>query len=204
MIKKRILLKNIILFHFFFLIHSLVYAENFQTGDIIFHISRSEQSLAIQAATHSPYSHMGMIVNKEGKTWVLEAIQPVKYTPLDSWIKRGENQHYVVKRYISNLSYDQKIKLIKEAEYYLGKPYDIYFEWDDRAIYCSEIIWKAYNKALGIQLAPLQQLKQFDLNSTTVKALMKQRYGNNIPFNEKVIPPSAIYDSTLLKEIYRK
>ncbi len=35
----------------------------------------------------------------------------------------------------------------------LGKPYDIYFEWDDRAIYCSEIVWKAYQHALGIELS---------------------------------------------------
>ena len=56
----------------------------FQTGDIIFHISKSQQSLVIQQATDSPYSHMGMIVNKNGQTWVLEAIQPVQYTALNA------------------------------------------------------------------------------------------------------------------------
>ncbi len=60
---------------------SALYAQSvFQTGDIIFHISKSQQSLSIQKATHSPYSHMGMIVNKNNQTWVLEAIQPVQYT----------------------------------------------------------------------------------------------------------------------------
>ncbi|EPR85580.1 hypothetical protein [Acinetobacter gerneri] len=39
-------------------------AEDFQTGDIIFQTSKSAQSLAIQKATHSPYSHMGMLVYK--------------------------------------------------------------------------------------------------------------------------------------------
>ena len=33
-----------------------------QTGDIIFQISRSSQSKAIQLATHSDYSHTGMLV----------------------------------------------------------------------------------------------------------------------------------------------
>ena len=64
---------------------SYVFANpQFQTGDIIFHISKSQQSLVIQQATDSPYSHMGMIVNKNGQTWVLEAIQPVQYTALNA------------------------------------------------------------------------------------------------------------------------
>jgi hypothetical protein len=37
-------------------------ALHVQDGDIIFHTSRSSQSLAIQRATHSPYSHMGLTV----------------------------------------------------------------------------------------------------------------------------------------------
>ena len=183
---------------------SALYAQSvFQTGDIIFHISKSQQSLSIQKATHSPYSHMGMIVNKNNQTWVLEAIQPVQYTALNQWITRGENAHYVVKRLKQPLNVPQKTKLVQNAEKYLGKPYDIYFEWDDRAIYCSEIVWKAYQHALGIELSPLQKLKQFDLKQNEVQRLMRQRYGQNIPLNEQVIAPKAIYDSKLLKEIFR-
>ena len=183
---------------------SYVFANpQFQTGDIIFHISKSQQSLVIQQATDSPYSHMGMIVNKNGQTWVLEAIQPVQYTSLNKWIARGVKGHYVVKRMQSPLNVSQKQKLVKNAEQYLDRPYDIYFEWSNRAIYCSEIIWKAYDQALGIQLAPLQHLKQFDLKQSSVQKLMKQRYGQNIPLNETVIAPKAIYDSKYLQEVFR-
>jgi uncharacterized protein YycO len=174
----------------------------FQTGDIIFHQSKSSQSIPIQKATNSKYSHMGMIVNKNGKSWVLEAIQPVKYTPLDQWIERGEKRHFVVKRYKNTLSYNQKIALVKQAEKYLGKPYDVYFEWNDNAIYCSEIVWKSYKNALNIELGDLQQLKHFDLESTEVKSLMKQRYGTTIPLTETVIAPSAVFNSKLLITIH--
>ncbi|VTR45020.1 Orthopoxvirus protein of uncharacterised function (DUF830) [Serratia fonticola] len=44
-----------------------------QDGDIIFHTSRSAQSLAIQQATGSRYSHMGIIVLRDGKPYVFEA-----------------------------------------------------------------------------------------------------------------------------------
>ncbi len=38
------------------------FARQPQTGDIIFQISRSSQSKAIQLATHSDYSHTDMLV----------------------------------------------------------------------------------------------------------------------------------------------
>ncbi len=41
-----------------------------QTGDIIFQISRSSQSKAIQLATHSDYSHTGMLVIRNKKPYV--------------------------------------------------------------------------------------------------------------------------------------
>lgn len=53
-----------------------------QTGDIVFQISRSSQSKAIQLATHSAYSHTGMVVISNKKPYVFEAIGPVVYTPL--------------------------------------------------------------------------------------------------------------------------
>lgn len=185
-----------------YLFSSHLLASDFKTGDIIFHTSKSAQSIVIQKATHSPYSHMGMIVYKNGKPWVLEAIQPVKYTPLDAWTKRGVNQHYVVKRYHQNLNNEQQMKLAKSAEKHLGKNYDLYFGWGNDAIYCSEIVWKAYYEALNIQLAPLQKLRHFDLSAPIVKKLMKQRYGNQVPLNETVIAPEAIFRSKLLKVVH--
>ena len=67
-------------------------------GDIIFQTSQSSQSEAVQRATHSKYSHMGLILTREGKPFVFEAVNPVRFTPLKSWIQRGKGAHYVVKR----------------------------------------------------------------------------------------------------------
>lgn len=180
---------------------SFGYATTYQTGDLIFHTSKSAQSLVIQQATHSPYSHMGMIVLKNGQTWVLEAIQPVKYTPLQQWINCGVNQSYSVKRYRTQLTVAQQQKLVQQAETYLNKPYDVYFEWSDNTIYCSELVWKAYKKALAIELAPLDKLSSFDLSHPRVKALMKQRYGQHIPLNEMVIAPSTLFNSKQLIDV---
>src|SRR5690606_9813334 len=96
------LMKKVILC-FFFSFVLLMACQNsgtskLQDGDIIFHTSTSSQSKAIQAATHSKYSHMGIIYHMDNGIYVFEAVQPVKLTPLKDWIKRGKGQHYVVKR----------------------------------------------------------------------------------------------------------
>lgn len=61
-----------------------------QNGDIIFQTSTSTQSKAIQFATHSEYSHCGIIFQDKNEWYVFEAVQPVKKTPLNEWIDRGK------------------------------------------------------------------------------------------------------------------
>ena len=87
-----------------------------QTGDIIFQISRSSQSKAIQLATHSDYSHTGMLVIRNKKPYVFEAVGPVKYTPLKQWIAHGEKGKYVVRRVEGGLSVEQQQKLAQTAK----------------------------------------------------------------------------------------
>ncbi len=68
-------------------------------GDLVFQsMGSSSQGKAIQLATRSPYSHMGMIFIKDRKYVVLEAVGPVKYTPLEAWIRQGEGGHYAIRR----------------------------------------------------------------------------------------------------------
>ena len=170
-------------------------------GDIIFHTSRSAQSAAIQRATHSPYSHVGIVFLRDGKPFVFEAIATVRYTPLDAWIARGEGRRYVVKRLKTALTPAQAAKLRASARQFEGKSYDLYFEWSDERIYCSELVWKLYEQALGVKLGALQKLREFDLTDPIVKTKMRERYGANVPLDEPVISPGAQFDSPLLTAI---
>lgn len=179
--------------------------NNFQNGDIIFQVSTSSQSKALQLATKSEYSHVGIIYKQKDKYYVYEAVQPVKLTPLNIWIKRGENGHYVVKRLKNHDSVltDSVLGKMKEiSEMYKGKNYDIYFEWSDGCIYCSELVWKIYKKATGIEIGSLQKLNDFDLTHPIVKEKMKERYGDNPPLNEDVIAPASIFNSDLLFTVF--
>lgn len=180
-------------------------SSNLQSGDLIFQSSQSGQSKAIQLATHSPYSHMGIIYIEGTEVYVFEAVQPVKLTPLEEWIRRGDDQHYAVKRLkkAELLTPDVLTRMQQIGEKHIGKNYDLYFEWSDERIYCSELVWKIYNEALGIEIGERQHLKDFDLSHPIVKKQLTERYGSSIPMDEWVISPAAMFNSPLLKEVYR-
>jgi hypothetical protein len=112
-------------------------------GDMIFQTSRSSQSIAIQKAMHSKYSHMGIIFIRNGSPYEYEAIKTVQYTPLKQWIARGLDSNYVVKRLRQAdriLTPATLAKLRQAAGRFQGKPYDLTFEWSDDRIYCSELV----------------------------------------------------------------
>ncbi len=177
------------------------FENKLKSGDIIFQTSKSQQSKAIQLATHSKYSHVGIVYVENDKILVYEAVQPVKLTPLHEWIDRGEKKHFVVKRLKESEKYLTSSNLMKMksiGEKFIGKNYDIYFEWSNDRIYCSELVWKIYKEAVGIEIGKLQTLKEFDLENEIVKEIMTKRYGETIPMDEKVISPSEMFQSEKL------
>jgi uncharacterized protein YycO len=172
-------------------------AESLRDGDIIFQTSRSAQSLAVQRATRSPYSHMGLVVLRSGKPFVLEASATVRYTPLQSWIARGEGQHYVVKRLREaerKLTPEVLARARAAARALLGRKYDLTFSWSDERMYCSELVWKIYQRALGVEIGKLQQLRAFELGDPVVLAKLHERYGRELPLDEPVISPAAMFE----------
>ena len=127
----------------------------FRTGDIIGHTSRSKRSRLIQEVTRSKYTHVGVIKKVKDGLWVIEAVGPVKKTRLKDWIERGKGGFFTVVRVKEK--YNVK-KLIKELNRNLGKPYDPDYSLDDRKIYCSELVYKAFLHS-GVKLAKIETLK---------------------------------------------
>lgn len=175
--------------------------RDLRDGDLIFHVSRSAQSRAIMEATGSRYSHMGLVFHREGRPEVLEAVATVRYTPLERFIARGEAGHYVVKRLRDadrSLTPESLARLRREAESFRGKPYDLAFEWSDARIYCSELAFKAYARALGEEVGVLRPLGSYALTSPAVRRKLRERYGEEPPLDEPMIAPASLFDSPRL------
>jgi hypothetical protein len=178
--------------------------QSLKDGDIIFQTSESRQCEAVRIATNSKFSHCGIIYEIKGEKYVYEAVQPVKITPLKEWISHGKDSKYLVKRLKNDTAFLTPTVLEKMKTYgsqFKNKDYDLYFEWSDEKIYCSELVWKIYKNGAGIELCKLESLKNFKLDNPKVKEILRERYGNTIPLEEKVVAPSQLVDSPLLETV---
>lgn len=185
---------------------AMKFSENEDTlmnGDLIFQTSVEGQGRAIQLATKSVFTHVGVIFKVNGEWKVYEAVEPVQCVPLSEFTERGDSGKFTVMRLKNrdSLLSDGRLALMKSyLEQQLNKHYDPYFSWDDNSMYCSELVWKSYNKT-GLKLSELRKLKSFDLSSGKVKEIIKQRYGKKIPYQENVVSPEDIYQSSLLYKV---
>lgn len=186
-----------------FIIASLLTISPYQPqdGDVIFHTCPSSQSRAIQLATESPYSHVGIVHIRQGKPFVYEAIARVSLTPLQSWIERGEDNHFMAMRHKTELSPAQQENLKNAGMQYQGLPYDLHFEWSDNKMYCSELVWKIYEN-IGLELTPKRPMKDYRFDHPVVKNLLRKRWGENVNWSEPMVAPSDLTQSSLLEIVY--
>src|SRR5690606_20391369 len=117
---------------------------------------------------------------------------------------RGQEGKYVIKR-LKNadnvLTPTVLTKMKQDGDKFNRKNYDLNYEWSDDRMYCSELVWKIYQRATGIEICKLEKLSDFDLTDHAVQEIMKERYGDKIPMNETVISPATIFDSDLLTTV---
>ena len=170
-----------------------------QEGDFIFQNIHGEIFRVIQDVTGNPITHCGIIVKKDNKFFVLEAIGPVKLTPLNAWIHRGIGSQFTIarlKRYFRN----QIPHIIESAYHYLNRPYDIQYEWDDKKIYCSELIYKAVRDATGLRLTEFRRLG--DMNWKPHETFIRKISGGKLPLENMMIIPGDLAKSEMVETVY--
>lgn len=173
-----------------------------QEGDIAFQ-SLPHNALidTIEGSTGSPYSHCG-ILRRVGSEWkVIEAIGPVKETSITAWEMQGREGHFTV--YRLKPKYREKIAaFIQAAQGYEGLPYDIHYDMDDKAIYCSELIYKAFRKVTGEELGHLQKLSE--LKWQPYEPVIKQIEGGGVPLDRLIITPRCLSEAAQLEKVFEE
>jgi hypothetical protein len=176
-------------------------------GDLIFQNSTYSQGKTMGLATRSPYNHCGIVYNRAGVWVVMEVSKTVVTTPLRAWIEYGDNDHFVIKRLRdaeTALTPKALARMDSVGKTFMRRHYDASFNWSDDEVYCSELIWKMYDRGLHRRLGQLQQLKDFDLSPPAVQKKLKERYGNQLPLNETVISPGSIFASPELVTVLNR
>ena len=179
--------------------HSDSDAFPWRNGDVIFQQSVSRQCKAIELATHSEWTHCGVVFMRNSQWLVAEAVEPVVFTPVDEFIARGKKGIFEVRRLSRALSAEEEKAMWSFISEQKGKHYDNGFHWSDEEMYCSELVWKAY-RAAGVELTEPKPMKSFDLSSPLVKSVMQERYGKDVPLDEPMVSPGDLFQSEHLVE----
>ena len=69
-------------------------------------------------------------------------------------------------------------------------------------MYCSELVYKTYKNCINFVLAQPKTLRDFNIDAPVVRKIMKERYGDDIPYDELMISPGQIFDAPSLYTIF--
>lgn len=196
--KRKVILFSLLAVALFFLARTAYFmicnaTYKPQTGDVIFHVSKSNQSAAIKLGTLSRYSHCGIVVVENSKPYVIEAERGVEKTPMKTWLRRGQMlHHYRVMRLKQPQDLSFRYKSL------LGIPYDSKFCFDNGKLYCSELVWEMYQKN-GITLSEPNPLSDYHfLNIPIVRKNIKDK---GMKLDQEVVPPSNLVKSRKLRTV---
>jgi hypothetical protein len=142
-----------------------------------------------------------VVLRRDNRWVVVEAIMDVHETPLLQWMARGRSGGVAVYRL------DAKYKSVlpeftKHVVAYEGFPYDYDYEISDKAIYCSELPYKAFLKTTGKELGTLEKLG--DLDWKPFEPFIKSVQGNRLPLDRLMITPVSLSKASQLNLIFRK
>ncbi len=166
-----------------------------QSGDLIFRRGTSiESQIVLLTDSDSEFSHVGMIYKINDKSFVIHTVPAegnydpafIKFDSLNEFVSGERAVRFAVYRLRQNHS--EKLSI---ASNYAYNCYNNKFRFDsnydlnsEKQLYCTELIWKAFMQA-GIDLVE-NRLKEINL----------------IVINKKMIMPSSIIQSNLIKKIY--
>ena len=164
--------------------------EKLKEGDVIFHASDSRQAPMLRLATASPITHCGIIIEKSGKLYVLEAEGKVQLTPIQTFINRGIGKTYCVRRPKKELKGRVRYKQ------YLGIGYDIAFDFNNKLYYCSELVYDIYKDQFGIQICEPRPLR--DYNTLGLEKEIKRR---GMKKDQLMVAPSDLLNADYFEVI---
>lgn len=158
-----------------------------RVGDVVFQsLPRSPLVNAIEGSTNSPWSHCGIVAYEDDKWVVYEALEGVERTPLRRFLGRSREQRWAAYR-LREPDWAAIPSMIDHAKNCLGRPYDARYRWDDEAIYCSELVGKAFHEATGRDLGERVPLASLDWQP--FERTIRHLEGGSLPLERRMLTP---------------
>ncbi len=176
-----------------------------EDGDIVFQTSPSQLGPALEIATGSKITHVGILIEDNDTLFVYEAVGPVRKITLKEWITIGVDSSYCVRRlkHADSLLTPKKLEKMRKVFSKLeGRHYDVQFEWSDDRLYCSELVYKMFDKGAKIKLGEIEKFGDMKLDDPLVQFWIGKYFPDGPNLDEKIVTPVSIYDDSSLVTIY--
>jgi hypothetical protein len=202
-------------------------------GDLVFVQSHTENAAQITQVTGSRLTHCGIVFGSSEGWVVFEGAGQPEFRSLEKWQKEEADGHvepvYVhrLKNRDEILTADKLKSLRDEASKLHKTNYDFAFAWNNsyvenrgrrdevtkEYVYCSELLYKAFERALGLRLGTPHAIKDYyaglpEQDADKIKAKLKddpraQRCRNGNAFNpeDPAISPVEVFASELLEDV---
>jgi uncharacterized protein YycO len=185
-----------------------------QSGDLLFQVSKSTAlSEAIAQVTSGAdsvdYTHVGIVSVEDGNVFVIEATTPkVRKVIIDTFLndaRRINGQPIVAVGRLSDKYYDIIPQAVKNAETYIGKPYDYIYSPDNDEYYCSELVQLSFKNKKGKPIFKTQKMTFSDEKGRMSRA-WKEHFAKlkaPIPESRRGTNPGDMSKSKEITIVYR-
>ena len=184
---------------------NLVNDIGLKSGDIIFISIPYFLYQQIEKGTACRASHVGMVFHDENEGWVVaESKVPVStYTKLDKYLARTKGGWCCVRRLNRELNENEINRLREECDKQMGKLYHLGFKYISPRLFCSKLVYDAYNRALNIEVGELNTLRElFEKQPRMSVRFWRLWYFGFIPWDRITVTPASQLDADNLETVY--
>ena len=173
-----------------------------RAGDLVFQaLDRGvDLVVAIEGVTKSDYSHVGVLLRRDGKWMVFEArSNGVKAMPFSEWKTLSRKGRWAAYR-VKATHQRHLAEFLAALQPHAGKAYDFKYELSDDSLYCSELVYHAWRKATGQRMGQLARLG--DLNWKPYQPVIEKYNGGPVVLDRQIISPVALSRAEQLERVY--
>ncbi|MFM1989419.1 MAG: hypothetical protein RJA99_2376 [Pseudomonadota bacterium] len=174
-------------------------------GDVIFTSVTARPFREVAAATDSWTNHVGIVLAIDGDEPLIgESTFPFsRTTSLSKFVARSRNGRYAVARLKTDLTSDERQRVVIAAERRTGVLYDTGFDLHSRRQFCSRYVREVLAEATGVDVGEVQTFA--DLLKQQPGASLgfwKLWYFGRIPWERATVTPASLLRSPALQIIF--
>ncbi|MCU0415661.1 MAG: hypothetical protein MUE33_00615 [Cytophagaceae bacterium] len=203
-----------------------MFIDSVKTGDIVFYNGlRDEQKMVPEHVLEAQRKlwGAGLVIRREDDVYIAVIDQIVQMVPLRNWLRRMESvEGLVVKRIKDDTIFEQDslrnafiefiaTHAVVNTSGYTGQRQTVKSKmikdevllWSDKNWYEAEMIWKVYERVVGVQLCPTKKMKDIKwLKIEIVRSFSRNHLFFKDYENETIVDAQDIYHSVELKKVY--